>query len=73
MSLSYKQQILLLLNPHAGWTTGDIAALCSPDSGNRHTHSAHIRKQLLELQREGKVKPMDDQKPVCWVLTEESP
>ena len=71
MSRHYDALILALLDGPGGYTTGDIAARCTPQFGhNKRTHSAFIRQQLLELQRAGKVRPMDDQKPVCWVLAE---
>lgn len=70
MNPSYESQILAALDGPGGWTTGDIAKQCKPMRGNnRNQHSAFIRKVLLRLQIMGRVKPMDDQKPVCWVKT----
>ena len=68
MSKRYGEQILAALDTCSALTTGAVASHCSPMFGNKRMHSALIRGELLELQREGKVKPMDDQKPVCWVL-----
>lgn len=74
MNPSYETQILAALDGPGGWTTGDIARQCKPMRGNnRNQHSAFIRQYLLALQAEGKVKPMDDQKPICWVKAEGAP
>jgi len=68
----YNKQILSHLSTEGGYTTGDIADKCVPIfGGNKSMHSAFIRIRLLDLQRQGKVRPMDDQKPVCWVLAKE--
>lgn len=71
MSRQYDTQILNALSGPGGRTTGDVAARCTPQFGHsRQTHTAYIRLRLLELQRAGRVKPLDEQKPVCWVLAD---
>jgi hypothetical protein len=50
-----------------GFTTGAIAEAVLFEFGhNRHIHSAYVRQLLLGLERQGEVKRLDDQKPVCW-------
>lgn len=64
-----EQSILLKLSRHAGWTTGQIARECIElTDGTSYTRSARVRQTLLDMQKRGLVKPMDDAKPVCWVL-----
>lgn len=73
MNHSYETQILAALDGPGGWTTGDIARQCKPTFGTNRMHSAFIRQKLLLLQTEGKVIPMDDKKPVCWVKAKGAP
>lgn len=51
-----------------GLLTGDIAKKVRPMFGsNTSQHSAFIRQRLLTLESEGRVRKLDDLKPVCWV------
>lgn len=69
----YDAQILMALHGRGGFTTSQIAAMCKPMLGDKRTHSAFIRGRLLGLQAAGKVRPMDQLKPVCWVRVLEGP
>jgi hypothetical protein len=72
MNQSYESQILTALDSLGGWTSGQVARLCRPQSGNRSQHTARIRQILLKLQTEGKVQTLDDQKPVCWIIAKDT-
>lgn len=62
--------VLCVLDGAGGFTTGDVAKRVSFRFGhNKRTHSAAVRAILLGLERQGLVKRMDDQTPVCWVLS----
>lgn len=62
-----KAQILPHLYEDSGLTTGCIAGLVtSPFKYCKRSHSAYVRGRLLELEAEGKVRRLDDLKPVCW-------
>lgn len=64
-----EQSILRMLTRHCGWTTGQIARECVElTDGTSYTRSARVRQALLSMQKRGLVKPLDDAKPVCWVL-----
>ncbi|KQP36122.1 hypothetical protein [Pseudorhodoferax sp. Leaf274] len=65
---NYDTQIMVYLSKVGGSTTGTIANYVRPMFGHSaRTHSAFIRTRLLALQKEGKVAPMDELKPVAWV------
>lgn len=65
--------ILKALDGPGGFTTGQIASVCTPRFGDdKRAHSRWIRTRLLALQEAGMVRPMDDEKPVCWVRTSTS-
>lgn len=64
-----EQSILRMLTRNGGWTTGQIARECVElTDGTSYTRSARVRQTLLDMQKRGLVKHMDDAKPVCWVL-----
>lgn len=73
MTLLHNQEreILAVLSTDGGFTTGDVAKKVPRmlSSVNARMHSAAIRQWLLKLEGDGRVKKMDDQKPVCWALT----
>lgn len=61
--------IIRVLSRDAGWTTGDIARqVIELRDGTSYTRSARVRQVLLGLQKRGIVKPLDELKPVAWVL-----
>lgn len=63
-------RILAVLDPQAGFKTGDIArALGCPDHLNNAQWSARVRYELRMMQQDGLVGPLDDQQPICWVKT----
>lgn len=69
--MNYDREILGVLDGIGGYPTGRIAGMVVPIFGhNRRTHSAFIRQRLIQLEAAGKVRKMDDQKPVCWVKVE---
>lgn len=64
------RRILAALSESGGSLTGQI----SPDCRifrmlNRRMESAWVRNHLLDLERGGLVRRLDDQKPVCWTRT----
>lgn len=60
-------RILECLSETGGYPTGDIAFLVH---GQRsRSISASMSRELRSLKDKGMVAEMDDQKPVCWVLT----
>lgn len=62
--------ILQSLDGPGGFTTGQISSMCKPRVGDdRRAHTRWIRTRLLALQEAGMVRPMDNEKPVCWVRT----
>ena len=69
MSLSaYDKKILDVLDSAGAYTTADVAKRVTPQFGhNRRTHSGAVRSWLINLERKGLVKRLDDQKPVCWL------
>ena len=65
----YEQQILSILDVQGGFTTGNVAKKVTPRFGrNGHQHIGAVRSWLIDLEKKGLVKRMDDQKPVCWML-----
>ena len=41
----------------------------SPFNRTKRQHSGDVRSWLLDMEKRGLVKRMDDQKPVCWLRT----
>lgn len=71
MNLStYEQKILSALDTQGGYTTGDVAGKVHPQFGsNKRQHSGAVRSWLINLEKRGLVRKLDEQKPVCWVKT----
>lgn len=68
MITDYKAKILAVLDENGGFTTGQVSRKVSLRVGcNQRQHSAAVRSWLLQLQADGLVREMDDQKPTCWV------
>ncbi len=68
----YDHKILAALDTFGGYTTSDVAAKVQPQFGsNKRQHSGAVRLWLVDLERRGLVRKLDDQKPVCWVKTSE--
>lgn len=68
INTDYDSLILQALRGPGGMTTGLVARACAPCVGrDKGEHSRFIRTRLLALQKAGKVRPMDQHKPVCWV------
>lgn len=70
--IDYESLILDAMGPGGpgagGLLTGDIAKKVRPMFGSTNSqHSGFIRQRLLTLESEGRVRKLDDQKPVCWV------
>jgi len=68
--MDYKQQILDILDASGSgaYTTRQIAMKVTPMFGsNMHQHSASVRSWIIDLERDGFVQKLDDQKPVCWL------
>ncbi|MCK4120406.1 hypothetical protein ACI2UK_24460 [Ralstonia nicotianae] len=64
----YDRKILAVLDTTGGYTTADVAKHVTPVfADNRRMHSAAVRSWLVQLERKGLVKRLDDLKPVCWV------
>ncbi|WP_175693959.1 hypothetical protein [Burkholderia ambifaria] len=64
----YDRKILAVLDTDGGFTTTEVARRVEPTfGGSRHTHAGAIRSWLVQLERRGLVKRLDDEKPVCWV------
>lgn len=67
----YDEKILLILAHRWGMTTSDVAARVRPLFGHSsRTHSSYIRSRLLDLEKRGLVKRLDNEKPVCWQRTQ---
>lgn len=67
-----EREILALLDTDGGFTTADVARRTTTRFGhNGRTHSAFVRSILLRLEAAGLVTRLDDQKPVCWLATDE--
>lgn len=73
MITSITAPLLKTLSKEAGLTTGWVSKMASirycDDSPRRR--SAAIRAWLVELQKQGLVTTLDDEKPICWKLTAE--
>ncbi|MBP7616316.1 MAG: hypothetical protein KA756_11740 [Steroidobacteraceae bacterium] len=54
--------------PSSGETASGLAQLIGrqPGSESDRAHAAWIRANLMQMEREGKVKRMDDQYPIVW-------
>lgn len=64
----YEKKVLAALDEHGAMLTRDVAAEVSPMFGqNNRTHSAAVRCWLLSLEKQGLVRRLDSQKPVCWL------
>lgn len=62
--------VLRALDEDGGFTTGEAARRSGVSFGhNNHTRSGAVRAWLLHMQKEGLVRPLDNQKPVAWVRT----
>ncbi len=62
------RRILAALKEDGGFDTGHVASRVGAGSSKRR-RSQLMRVDLLRLQALGWVRPMDDQKPICWVRT----
>jgi hypothetical protein len=63
--------MLAMLNERWGTTTGDLAQRHSRLQhwgNNRHQQSASALAVLRQLEAEGVIKKLDDEKPIAWVL-----
>ena len=63
-------EILAVLGWGGGFVTGHIAALVPSVSTrglSRHVQSAWVRRELLQMEKAGLIKRLDNQKPVAWV------
>lgn len=70
---NYDDQILDFLDTDGGFTTAQVAKQLTPMFGlNNHQHSGATRSWLMQLEKQGKVRRLDDQKPVCWVKVEDA-
>ena len=58
--------VLKVLSLDGAYLTRDVARRTI---GSGRMHSACVRQWLLELERKGLVRRMDEEKPVCWLLT----
>lgn len=68
LNINYDDLILQALRGPGGFTTGQVAGMCTPYLGSsKAEHTRFIRTRLLALQEAGQVRPMDSLKPVCWV------
>lgn len=68
VNTDYDSLILQTLRGPVGLPTGLVAQACAPYVGrDKREHTRFIRTRLLALQQVGKVRPMDQHKPVCWV------
>lgn len=73
MTLTKNEYALLqAIDAHGGYTTADVSSRCGIRyaQDNRRLRSAAMRSWLMALKRQGFVRYLDDQKPVCWVRTE---
>lgn len=65
----YDKKVLAALDGPGALLTRDVAARVRPMAGlNQHQHSGAVRSWLLQLEKQGLVRRLDDQKPVCWQL-----
>lgn len=67
----YDKKVLAALDGPGALLTRDVAARVSPMFGlNQYQHSGAVRSFLLQLEKQGLVRRLDDQKPVCWRLVD---
>ena len=60
--------LVAVLDTVGGYVTGDVASKVLPTRDrNKRQHSMAVRAILLDLERHGWVRRLDDEKPVCWV------
>lgn len=67
---SYKAKILAVLKSagNGGCARFSIAARITPQYGHSsRTHAAYIHGLLRDLEHDGLVRRIDDQKPIIWV------
>lgn len=67
----WESEMLAMLSDRFGTTTGDLAQRHSKlmrYGHNQHQRSAAALAMLRTLEAEGKVRKMDDQKPIAWML-----
>ena len=64
-----EREALAALTEDAGFTTGQVAKRVPNGHHNGHIHSAWVRGDLLEMEKLGLVRRLDDQKPGCWCRT----
>lgn len=68
MKLNYiHREILDQLDTVAGRMTRDIAKHISIQDSRPRAHSQFVRMYILQLEKAGLVRKLDDKKPVCWV------
>lgn len=66
-----QRKILSVLSPECGVTTEWVRKRTGITFGlNAHQTSGAIRSWLMEMKRSGLVDFLDDQKPVCWKITD---
>jgi hypothetical protein len=66
----YEVMILAALDERGAFRTGQIAkSFASPCNRSVREHSSDVRVWLLDMRERGLVKPLDREKPVCWVRT----
>lgn len=64
----YEHQILDLLSNKGATLAGDVAEYIQPRFGtNNRQHAGAVRKWLVSLEKQGLVRRLDNEKPVCWV------
>ncbi|HCT05865.1 MAG TPA: hypothetical protein DIW86_10930 [Pseudomonas sp.] len=70
MELSeYDRKVLAALAGPGALLTRDVAARVCPRFGtSQHQHSGAVRAWLLQLEKQGLVRRLDAEKPVCWQL-----
>ncbi|MGA3983458.1 hypothetical protein ACI2TD_18040 [Ralstonia nicotianae] len=64
----FDKKVLAVLDTIGGYTTAEVMKRVTPVfADNRRMHSAAVRSWLVQLERKGLVRRLDDLKPVCWV------
>ena len=67
---NYERPILMALSEDSGRLTGQIAnTFSSPFRRSLRQHSSDVRAWLIEMEKRGLVKRLDDQNPVAWMRT----
>jgi hypothetical protein len=63
----YEQKIFELLAKRGATLTGDVAENVRPLFGtNKRQHSGAVKSWLVDLEKKGLVRRLDEEKPVCW-------